>query len=50
MSNPKIMLLPVTTKKDGVVLLDIYVNGEWIGSRRTYNQCVCFLASSGILT
>lgn len=44
MSNqPSVILKPVTNKKDGIILLDIYINGEWCGSRRTYAQCQKFL-------
>jgi hypothetical protein len=39
-----VLLKPVTNKKEGVVLLDIEVDGEWCGSRRTYQACVRFIS------
>ena len=38
-----VILKPVSSKKEGVILLDIYVNGQWCGSRRTLKQCELFL-------
>ena len=40
----EVILKPVTGKEEGVILLDMYENGEvseenWIGSRRTLRQC-----------
>ncbi len=43
MSEHEILLRPVTSKKEGVILLDIYVNGTWVGSRRTCMACETFL-------
>lgn len=30
---------PVRDKRGDIVLYDMYVYGEWIGSRRTLEQC-----------
>lgn len=32
-------LRPVLNKDGGVILIDMYVDGVWIGSRRTEAQC-----------
>ena len=37
-----IILKPVSDKS-GVALLDIYIDGKWIGSRRTLKACELFL-------
>ena len=31
--------VPVFDKDGSVLLFDIYVDGKWIGSRRTFAQC-----------
>jgi hypothetical protein len=38
-SPPKLARSPDREKDGNVVLYDMYVNGEWHGSRRTLEQC-----------
>lgn len=36
--------VPVLDKHGNVVLYDMYVDGEWHGSRRTLEQCVLYFS------
>ena len=41
---------PVTDEKTGeIVLHDMFVNGQWLGSRRTVEQCQARLQFLGFL-
>jgi len=42
-------IMPVRDEKGDVVLLDMFVGGEWIGSRRTREQCKQALESHPML-
>ena len=35
----KTELVPVYEENGNILLYDMYVNGNWIGSRRTVEQC-----------
>ena len=35
----KTKLVPVLDKDGNVILFDMYIDGVWIGSRRTEEQC-----------
>jgi hypothetical protein len=38
----RVIFKPVTDKS-GVILLDIFIDGKWMGSRRAYTQCVKYV-------
>lgn len=46
--KPDIELRPVY-KKDEIQLVDIFIGGRWIGSRRTKAQCLTYIDSRGYL-
>jgi hypothetical protein len=37
--------VPVTDPQGNVLLYDMYINGQWHGSRRTLDQCQAYWAS-----
>ena len=41
----KTKIIPVRDKDGNVVLYDMYVDGEWHGSRRTLEQCALHFAA-----
>lgn len=41
------MLVPVLDKDGSVLLYDIFVAGQWVGSRRTIPQAIEVLRSQG---
>jgi hypothetical protein len=42
-----LLLKPVINSKTGLVeLFDIYIDGKWIGSRRTRSQCVTYISTT----
>ena len=43
MSEKHEFLLRPVIENGAIILLDIYVNGEWVGSRRTFKACEKFL-------
>jgi len=47
MTEDAATLKPMLDKDGSILLCDMFINGEWIGSRRTVQQCNDQLKSLG---